>query len=273
MRTWCVIVFSALLATSTGAAQTTDWRFHWQKDQVLFYRVEHATDVSEVVTGSKVETKSKVLLIKRWQVLAVDDKGTATVQMSITAMRNEQTRPDGEVLVFDSREPEKSTPALREQMEKFVNQPLAVLRVDAFGKVLEVTKGPANRYESELPFGLTLPTTSLAPGQGWDRSCTITLDPPLGTGTKYPAMQKFVCTKVAEGLATFTVSTALAKEPDSKVEQLPLVQKQPQGEVVFDVQHGRLHQMRLAIDRQIQGHQGDGSSYHFKSTYTEQYAE
>jgi hypothetical protein len=273
MRTGCVVVFLTLAAASTATAQTADWRFHWQQGQSLHYRVEHTTHVAEVVSGSKVETTSKVQLIKRWQVLSVDAQGTATVQMSITAMRNEQTRPGGEVLLYDSREPDKSTPALREQMEKFINQPLAVLRVDAFGKVIEVAKGPANRYDSELPFGLTLPAAAVSPGQSWERSYAITLDPPLGTGEKYPATQKFVCTKAADGLAVFTVATVLAKQPDSKLEQLPLLQKQPAGEVVFDVQRGRLHSVRLAIDRQIQGHQGEGSSYHFQSTYTEQYAE
>jgi hypothetical protein len=273
MRIGCVVLFSALVATTTATAQTPDWRFRWQKDQVLHYRVEHTTQVAEVNAGSKVETKSKVQLMKRWQVLAVDDQGTATLQMSIVAMHNEQTRPDGEVLVYDSREPQKSTPALRDQLEKFVNQPLAVLRVDAFGKVVEVTKGPANRYESELPFGLTLPATAVTAGQAWARDYHITLDPPLGTGTKYAAWQKFTCAKVADGLATFNMETGLVKSPENKLEYLPLVQKQPQGEVVFDVQRGRLHLVRLVIDRQILEHQGPGSSYRFQSTYTEQVAE
>jgi hypothetical protein len=273
MRKACMAFFLVLVATTTASAQTADWRFRWQKGQVLNYRVEHTTDVAEVLAGGKSETRSHVTLTKRWQVLEVDGQGTATVQMSITAMRNEQTRPSGEVLVFDSREPDKSTPALREQMEKFINQPLAVLRVDAFGKVLEVSKGPANRYESELPFGLTLPAAPVAPGQSWDRSFTVTLDPPLGTGEKYPASQKYTCSKVADGLATFTLVTALLKVPENKMENLPLLQKQPQGEVTFDVQHGRLQGVRLVIDRQILEHQGAGSSYRFQSTYTEQYAE
>jgi len=43
--------------------------------------------------------------------------------------------------------------------------------------------------------------------------------------------------------------------------------------VVFDLQHGRLHTYRVSIDREVQGHQGEGSTYRFQSTYTEQYAE
>jgi hypothetical protein len=273
MRTGCVAIVLALTATSTATAQNADWRFRWQQGQVLHYRVEHLTNVAEVVGGNKVETKSKVNLIKRWEVDAVDAQGTATLKMSIAAMRHEQTRPNGEVLIYDSREKDKSTPALREQMENFLGKTLAVLRIDNIGRVVEVKQGQASRYEAELPFALILPATIPAAKQTWNREYTITLDPPLGTGEKYQAAQIFTCSNLSGGLATCSVQTVLTKPPAGKQEMLPLLQKLPQGEVVFDAQRGRLHSVRLAIDQQILGHQGEGSSYRFQSTYTEQYAE
>jgi hypothetical protein len=273
MRQSCLVVLLALTATSTATAQNAEWRFRWQQGQVLQYRVEHTTDVAEVVSGNKVETKSKVNLVKRWDVVAVDAQGVATVKMSIVAMRNEQTRPNGEVLLFDSSDKDKSTPALREQLEKLIGQPLAVLRVDGFGQVVEVKQGQANRYDSELPFTLVLPAQTPAAQQSWSREYNITLDPPLGTGEKQPAKQRYTCVSIGDGLAKVAMQTMLVKQPDTKQEMLPLLQKLPQGEVVFDVQHGRMQSVHLVIDQQIQGHQGEGSSYQFRSTYTEQVAE
>jgi len=266
-------IFACLLLASTASAQTGNGRFNWQPNQVLSYRVEHATDVAEVIGGNKVQTSSKVELIKRWQVVAVDSQGIATVQMSIAAMRNEQTRPNGEVQIFDSRTPEKSAPEMREQLSKFIGQTLAVLRVDSLGRVIEVKQGAANRFEAELPFTLVLPQSAIQPGQAWERDYTITLDPPLGTGEKHAAKQKFVCTKVDGGLATITMTTSLAKIPQNKIDQLPLLQKMPEGGVVFDLARGRVHSVRMVIDRQVQGHQGEGSNYIFKSSYSEQYVE
>jgi hypothetical protein len=263
----------ALIVTGTASAQTVDWRFHWQQGQTLYYRIEHTTCVAEVVGGSKVETRSKLNVMRCWKVTAVDSAGVATVEMSICAMRNEQTRPNGEVMLFDSREPDKSTPILREQLSKVINQTLAVLRVDGLGRVVEVKNGPANRFEAELPFAIVLPTTPVAMGQSWERQYAIVLDPPLGTGEKYQSVQKYLCSKVDGGLATLALTTTVVKMPENKMEQLPLFQKMPQGEVVFDLQHGRLHTYRVSIDREVQGHQGEGSTYRFQSTYTEQYAE
>jgi hypothetical protein len=266
-----VLLVPALAATAQ--AQTAEWRFRWQPGQVLQYRVEHTTAVSEVAGGNKVETKSKVNLVKRWQVVAVDAQGTATVQMSIVAMRNEQTRPGGEVLLYDSAAPDKSTPELKVAMEKFLGQVLAVLRVDALGRVVEVKQGVASRYEAEPPFVLTLPAATVGAGQGWERGFTITLDPPLGTGEKHAATQKYTCAKVDGALATVSVKTALVQTPATKAEMLPLLQKLADGEVVFDLQRGRVAAARLVIDQTVQGHQGEGSSYRLQSTYTEQIAE
>jgi hypothetical protein len=263
----------ALIVTGTASAQSADLRFRWQQGQTLYYRVEHTTCVGEVVGGKKVETKSKVNLVRGWKVTAVDAQGVATLEMSITAMRNEQTRPNGEVLVFDSREPDKSTPGLREQLAKMIGPTLVVLRVDALGRVVEVKQGQASRFEAEPPFALTLPPTAVAAGQSWDRPYVVVLDPPLGTGEKHAAAQKVVCSKIDGNLATLTLTTTVTKMPENKADQLPLFQKLPQGEVVFDVQHGRLQAVRLTIDREVQGHQGEGSTYHFQSTYSEQYAE
>jgi hypothetical protein len=50
-----------------------------------------------------------------------------------------------------------------------------------------------------------------------------------------------------------------------------VLQLQPEGEVVFDLQAGRLQSARLRIDKELKGHQGEGSSYKFQSAYTEKY--
>src|SRR5262245_49816115 len=109
MRRYVPAVLLGLALVGPAAAQGAPWRFRWQPNQVLTYRVEHVSSASEVVGSNKVETSSKVNLVNRWQVLAVDAQGSATLQLSLTALRHEQTRPGGEVLLFDSANPDKST--------------------------------------------------------------------------------------------------------------------------------------------------------------------
>lgn len=275
-RSGILAIVPFLVLSGTAAAQGVPWQFRWQQGQVLTYLVEHQTAVAEVANGNKSETKTKLNLSKRWQVLAVDAAGVATLQLSLAAMRMEMTKPNGDTLLFDSADAEKSSPPLREQLARFVGQPLAVLRIDPRGKVVEVKEskhGPASRFESELPFVVTLPEANAFAGQQWDRGYKITIEPPQGTGEKYEAVQRYLCKALGEGTATLTLSTSFKTMPESLLDRVPLLQMQPEGEVVFDTLNGRLSSASLHIEKELLGHQGEGSSYKFQSVYTEKLVE
>src|SRR5947209_11076597 len=201
-QNWLTALAAALIWSSAASAQEANWQFRWQKGQALTYKTEHKTSVEEVADGAKVSSGSRLNVIKRWQVIDVDAQGSATLQLSLTAMRNEQTRPSGEVLVFDSAEPAKGPPELKQQMSKFIGQTLAVLRVDIKGRILEVKQGSANRYEAEPPFVVVFPVAALKEGQAWLRPYNVSLDPPYGTGEKFEAVQRCQCTKITAGKAT-----------------------------------------------------------------------
>jgi hypothetical protein len=273
-RAWLLAALTGLTLTSTVTAQGTAWRFRWQQGQVLQYRVEEVITASEVVEGDKAQTTSKLNELKRWQVVDIDAAGVATLQLSLGNLRLERTTPGGEALVYDSASPDKSNPQMREQLSQFVGPVLAVLRVDAQGKVMEVKQskfGPASRFDSEPPFDVTLPAAAAAPGQGWTRNYLITLAPPDGTGEKFAAVQKYICANADGPAVTIVLATTLPNPPAAVADQMPLLQLQPEGKIVFDTQAGRLQRAELRVEKELKGHQGEGSSYRLQRTYTEEY--
>jgi hypothetical protein len=260
-----------VLAASLAQARE-EGPLHWQSGQVLVYRAEHDIQVAETVGTEKIATKSRLSVTKRWQVASVDAAGIATIQLTLLRLRNEISRPEGEVLVFDSADPK--TAETKDQFARYVGPVLAILRVDPWGKVVEVKEskfGAASRFESELPYVAVLPTGVLKSGTAWERAYQITLEPPQGTGEKYAAVQRYRCTGVAGSLVTVALTTELKTPPEAAGDRVPLAQSLPAGEVVFDVRAGRLHSASLKVDQEIKGHQGEGSSYHFQSSYSEQY--
>jgi hypothetical protein len=266
-------LLGVLTTAALASAQAPQLR--WQAGQTLAYRAEQVTQTVETLGETKIETQTRLTLNKRWQVLAVEANGVATLQLSLAAMRLESTPPSGKPVLFDSAAPDKSTPELTKELAKFVGVPLAVLRVDGYGRVLEVKEskfGPASRYEAEPPFVGVLPAALPQPGQGWERSYQLTLEPPQGTGEKFAAVQRYVCKAADSAALTMTLKTELKNPPAAPGDQVPLLQMQPEGEVVFDVHNGRLHSVSLHIDKELKNQAGEGSSYHFQSTYTEQYA-
>jgi hypothetical protein len=266
----------AVLVLASGASAQTPapLRLRWAPGQVLVYQIEHRTMNSDTRETTTTETKNFVKLTRRWQVEAVDPAGVATVQTSLAAMVQENTLPGGEVLTFDSTNPDKSTPQLRDYLSKLLNIPLARLRIDGQGQVVEVKEakqGDASRYLNELPFLAVLPAAGPTVGQTWERSYQITLVPPLGTGEKYDAVQKFTCTAITDGMAKVRMTTELKTAPSAPADMQPLWQVMPQGEVVYDVKNGRLHSATLTIDKELKNHAGEGSETHFHSKYTLQY--
>lgn len=249
-------------------------RLRWKVGQILVYRSEQTTQVHEEVGGTKVDTGARVHLTKCWRVTAVDAAGVATLEQSLRALLEEIRSPTGDVIRYDSANPDKGTPELRKQLEPLVGPALAVLRVDAQGRLIEVKEskfGTASKYKNEMPFAGVLPSEALRAGMAWDHGYQITLDPPLGTGEKFDAVQHYACKSVAGNKATITLATELKSQPAAVGDRVPLLQWQNEGELVFDLEAGRLAGASLRIDKELKGHQGEGSSYRFQSQATEQY--
>jgi hypothetical protein len=268
MFTRTLLATAFTLAVAIPGFGQTSWQYQFKKGQTFTYKIKHLTSVTEVVDDKVNTTTSNLEVVNRWEVADVDSKGMAKLNLTLVSMRNEQKRSNGDVLLFDSTNLDKSTPELRESMKKFIGQTVASLRIDQHGRVLEVTQGTPATFETEPPFLLVFPVAKAAAGQVWRRQYNIILDPPYGTGEKFEAEQRFECTKLEAGKATVGVTTSFRNAPENPRERLPLLQKDVQGEIIFDVTNGRLVSANLNIDKKIENHEGKGSSYHFKSEYT-----
>ncbi len=274
MRKMLLGLIAAMTVLTFATAQDNLAKFRWQADQKLTYRVEQQTTIKEVVGDKTTSVANKLNLVKQWHVKDVDADGAATLELFIVSMKNQITRPDGEVISYDSADADKSSAEMKEQMGKFIGVSLATIRVDTRGLVVEVKEskhGPASRFESDLPFKLALAAVKLEPGTAWKRPYQITLAPPQGTGEKYDASQKYTCKTVDADRATFSFETTLGKPPEAVLDQVPLLQMQPEGEVVFDLRAGVVLTIRQKIDRELKGHQGEGSSYQFQTNYVEEF--
>lgn len=269
-----LLAASLLVVAGPAVGQGPAWG--WKAGQVLTYQVDHHSVVTNTTKNGEAISRNQLKLVKRWQVVAVDAAGVATLQMSLASMWMKSTPPRGEALVFDSTNPMASDPQLREQMARYVGQPLAVLRVDRSGKVVEVKEskfGAASRFENELPFHVLLPAQMPTANQGWQRDYQITLEPPQGTGEKFAAVQNYTCKAVNNAALVVTFKTELKDAPPAKADSIPLLQFLPEGEATFDLATGRLKSAVHATVRELKDHAGPESRYKFESTYREELKE
>jgi hypothetical protein len=248
-------------------------RFQFRKGETLAYHIVQTTRISEVVLDEKtnkpveVEATTKVDLVRKWKVAEVDDKGIATLEMTIASMRLERKAGTDED-VFDSSKPDDLN---KNEIARHIGPVLAVVRIDTQGRLVEVKEskvGAADRFVTDLPFKLTLLDTEPKPGESWDRRYTIQLDPPHGTGEKYAAVQKYTCQQPTKELLTVALTTDV-KEMPTESEQIPLLPMMPEGTLYFHVSSGRYYAARLKTQKEVKNHQGEGSSYKYQSTYVE----
>jgi hypothetical protein len=252
-------------------------RFKWTANQTLTYKVTQNTVVRETTLDPKTEkpvaneARTSLALTKKWLVKSVDDKGVATLEMTIAAMKNEFRKSDGTTVERDSAKPEDA-----KEMAGYLNVPIVTLRVDPQGRIVEVKEtkgGSAARLHAELPFRMTLPDAAPAFGTAWDRTFTTKLDPPLGTGESYEFNQKFSVAANADGLMSAQVETTLKDPPKALAERVPLVPMLWTGNVYFNTRAGTYHAARLKVKAELPNYQGEGTKFEYESTYSEDAAE
>ncbi len=281
-RRW--IALAVALAAGPASAQAPP-RFQWKPGQALTYSVQQTTTVTETTiddgTNKPVtaSTATKLALTRRWEVKAVDPDGTATLELAITAMRQEIVRPgppdkDGQPTA-DRTVIDSATAEGRQQTAAFLNKPILTARVDARGRLVEAkaANGPTDRLQAELPFRLTLPEQMPQVGGVWDRAFAIQLDPPLGTGEKYDATQTYTLKGESQGHLVVGVRTALKAAPKDPAELPALVPLLWEGDVYFHKETGRYSGARLSVKKEVPNHQGEGTKFVYESQLTEGLAE
>lgn len=269
------VALLAFALIAPAQPDTPPLRFKWTANQSHTYKVAQQSTVRETTLDPKTEkpvvaeTRTNLTLVKKWVVKAVDDKGVATLELSITEMKIEFRRPDGTSEMVDSANPEQA-----KAMAAFLNVAFVVVRVDSQGRIVEVkramaTAGSEARLRAELPFRMTLPDATPAATQTWDRTFTMKLDPPFGTGESYDFTQKYTSNGVKDGLLTATVETTLKAPPKALAERVPLVPMLWTGEVYFNAVAGKYHAARLKVKAELPNYQGEGTKFEYESVYSE----
>lgn len=268
-----LLVVSAASAQPPAAPPAQAPRFKWEAGKVLTYRVVQQTSVTETTLDEKTNkpvtgtAQTSLTLVRKWTVKGVDAAGVATLEMSITEMKNEFRQPDGSVSVTDSSKPEDA-----KAMAEYLNKPIVTVRIDAQGKLVEVKEakgGAAARLSAELPFRVVLPDALPEAGKGWERPFAVKLDPPHGTGESYDFVQKYASKGEKDGYLIVGVETLLKSPPKAVAEQVPLVPMLWTGDVYFHTAAGKYQASRLKVKTELANHQGEGTKFVYESTYSE----
>ena len=273
-------LFFMLFLTLTAKAQEP-MRFQWKAGSTITTNVAQKIDVDLITRDPESnqlvasESRTKLKLTKQWTIADVDKAGTATMSLRIIAFRQEIERPGPldkdkkttvEKIVVDSSTPEGKT-----QTASYLNKPIVTVKLDSRGQVLDAKSelGSVAQLTAELPFRIILPETTLKVGQSWTRKFALQLDPPMGTGEKYPATQVYKLNSWKPTEADYIVITDLNPRPKSESEYANLVPMLWSGSVTFNPSTGQMLMANLTAAAFLNDYQGKGTKFHYHSTYDE----
>lgn len=273
-RTFTLLLFVAALAPAADPP-----KFVWAAGDAFTYKVSQTTTVDELTLdeGAKkptaVKTVTALTTTKQWAVKAVGKDGSATLEMSISALRQEVTQTVGDKKpvnrVIDSADKEDAAGM------PFLNKPVLTVTVDTSGKVTEAKsdqKAAADRLEAELPFRLVWPAKMPAVNDTWERAFVLKVPPPLGTGEKFDATQTYTFRGMKDVYAVVGMTTAVKDLTDPTV--VPAVAPVLwEGDVFFNTKTGRYHGAKLTAKKEVADHRGEGTKFTYTSEYTEAAAE
>jgi len=267
MLLFCCAIFTGTLISGQNLA------FRFQAGQAITYRIDQETTATDTMGDNSSSVKNRTQVLKRWNVVEVSPTGIATLEMRLLELVLETTRPNGEVLKFNSATPDGP---LKESLAPLVGPVVARMKVDSLGRVLEVIEskfGKASRYETEPPFVAILHGQGAVPEQTWQRTYQHTLEPPAGTGEKVDLIQKYITKAARDGIVSLELETTPAKPAATPADEAPLLQILPKGTVVINTKTGLLQSAVLTIDREVKNATGQGSTYRFQSSYKESLVE
>jgi hypothetical protein len=265
-----------LLGSPAFGEEPVRLRFAFTANQSFTYRVVQTTTVNEITLDENtkklvpITTSTKLSITKKWLVKGVDPNGTATLEMTTTALKQETNQTVGSekpaVSSLDSSLPEDA------KAMTFLNKPIITVKIDSQGKLIEVKSempGAADRLAADLPFKVQFPAEVVAVDGSWERPFELKLPPPLGTGEKFDAVQKATYRGEKDGFAIVGITTAL-KKPLAEKALLPGVAPMLwAGDVFFHAKTGTYRGAKLSIKQEVENHQGEGTKFTYASEYVE----
>ncbi len=264
----CLFARSTLLASEPEAISYT-LRYKFQAGENLVWKVEHRARVRTTVSGTTQTADTTSISAKRWKITDVQPDGKFSFVHSVDYVDMRQQMSDREEERFDSRADKKSPPGFAD-VAKAVGVPLTLATLDARGEVVKREEKQPQPNTNKGQMAMQLPAEAVTIGQSWNQPFEIDVALEAGAMKRMKAQQRYVLESVENNLATIRVETQWLTPNSDPAVDAQLIQRDTSGTVKFDIAAGRVVWQQTDIDKNVVGFQGDASSMHYTTRFTEE---
>jgi len=250
---------------------TLRYRFH--PGQTLRWKVVHRARIKTTIGGTTQTAETVSQSVKVWRVKEVDSQGAATFDHLVESVDMRQQVSGRQEVRYNSQTDEAPPPGF-ERIAQSVGVPVTTFTLTPQGEILRRTPHSVAAAAAPEQHGLItipLPEKPVAVGESW--SLPFQIDVPLQDGTikKVKTSQKFTLAEVDAGVARIDVANQILTPVRDPAVEAQLIQRVFTGTVRFDIEAGRVIGQQMDVDKVVVGFQGETSSLHYLSRFTEDF--
>jgi hypothetical protein len=277
------LVWLALAAVAPVEAPrppaTTLLRYRFTEGETVRQRIEQASTLLAVKGETRQKTVDRSETERRFQVTSVDEKGVASLRLSIDATRMECAFDNEAPRVIDSRK--RTLPA---QVAKAIGRPLADIHVCPDGSIKSIKPLLSPRELDEIPGKLGLQTDAannlfvrfpaypVIVGETWHDMVTTRAVVTGRLTQEIKILHQYRFKSLDRGIAEIELKTRVVTPVTEPSLLVQLIRHTATGTIRFDVQAGRVIARELRVDNTEIGFHGPDSSLRAISSWTEQLA-
>jgi hypothetical protein len=260
-------VFPSAAARAESPTVRLEYRFRVgdRIEMQVAHRALTETTINDTTQTVETMTDSR----KTWTVTAVDVAGRATLEHSVDDVRmTSRTSDRGEVRW--SSDDDADPPPGYETVRQSLGVPLTRMVVDRDGRIIDrVELRPCPPASSGDLVVVPLPEEPVAAGAEWTVPQEVVVEAPNGPRKAVRTRLRYRLESVADGQATIRVDTTVLTPIDDPRLEARLLERIWDGNIVFDIEAGRVISRRTAIDRRVVGFGGPQSSVRYKASLVE----
>lgn len=257
------------MAAETAPGDAYTLRYKFQPGENLVWKVEHRARVRTTVSGTTQTADTTSISAKRWKITEVQPDGKFSFVHSVDYVDMRQQMSDREEERFDSRTDKESPPGFGD-VAKAVGVPLTVATLDARGEVIKREEKQPQPNANKGQMAMLLPEKAVAVGGSWTQPFELDVSMKDGAMKRIKAQQLYTLESVSNHLATIRVETQWLTPHNDPAIEAQLIQRDTSGTVRFDIAAGRVVWQQTDIDKNIVGFQGDASSMHYTTRFSEE---
>ena len=257
-----------------GQAHVLAYKF--RTNDVVSYEVVHLMEITTTkdVTSETAANESRA--DKHYRVVSVDRDGNAILELMIDRVRMSAKFGNAEPVKFDSDKPNETPPQFK-HVEKSVGKPLARIKVSPSGQLISTVEllpelqEAQGESEASRNFLVVFPERPLRVGDSWKDEPNLQVRVTVGnTLTRnVEVMRRYELVSVDGNLATIRVRNSILTPVREAAMRAQLIQRSPEGVIVFDMEKGLLVSRTQTINKTEIGVFGDNSSMRAVSDRTE----